>query len=295
MPLAHVALAVLVALLWGFNFVPIRAGLEDYPPFLLLALRFAVAALPVVFVKPPAVPWQRVVLIGLIHFTAQFSFLFLGMAHGMPPGLASLVMQSQVFFTVLFASLVLRERLSARQGMGMLLAFAGLGLIALGIGGDTSYIGLGLTLAAASCWACGNIMVRGLGKVDVLSFVVWASLVPILPALALSAIFEGPATMLQALAHPSLVGLASLAYLGLLSTVVAWAIWNFLLKHYPASIVAPFSLLVPIFGAAAASMTYGERFGPTRLGGMALILAALAVVLVRLPRVRAPRAQRPTA
>jgi O-acetylserine/cysteine efflux transporter len=286
---SHIALAVLVAALWGFNFVPIRAGLDDYPPFLLLALRFGVAAVPALFVPPPALPWPRLITIGLVHFTAQFSLLFLAMAHGMPPGLASLLMQSQAFFTVLFATIVLRERPSARQGFGMALALGGVGLIALGIGGDATYLGLGLTIAAAASWACGNIMVRGLGKIDMLPFVIWASLVPLLPALVLSLIFEGPEAIIRALTHPSAAGLASLLYLGLLSTVVAWAIWNHLLKLYPASIVAPFSLLVPIFGAGSAALVYGESFDRYRLGGMVLILSGLAVISLRLPRLRAAR------
>jgi O-acetylserine/cysteine efflux transporter len=284
---AHIAIAILVAALWGFNFVPIKAGLGDYPPLLLVVLRFAVASIPV-FVTPfPNVPWQKLVLVGLLHFTGQFIFLFLGMAHGMPPGLASLVMQSQAFFTILFAAIVLRERPSGRQSAGMLTALAGLGLIVLGVGGDTSYLGLGLTLTAASCWACGNILVRGLGKVDMLRFVIWESLVPLLPCLALSLVFEGPGTDLHALSHPSLAGLSSLVYLGLCSTTAGWALWNYLLKLYPASTVAPWSMLAPLFGAASAAAIYGESFGPFRLGGMALILTGLAIISLRLPRWRA--------
>jgi O-acetylserine/cysteine efflux transporter len=281
---AHLALAVMVALLWGFNFVPIKAGLTDYPPFLLLALRFGLAAIPALFVPPPAVPWLRIVLIGIVHFTAQFSLLFLGMAHGMPPGLASLVMQSQAFFTVLFANLFLREIPTARQGLGMALALAGLVVIATGIGGDASYLGLALTLGAAASWACGNIMVRGLGKVDMLRFVIWASLVPIAPALVLSLIFEGPQAIVQSLGHPSLAGLASILYLGVLSTLAGWGMWNYLLKLYPASTVAPFALLIPPFGAGAAALVYGEGFGLSRLCGMALIMAGLAAISLRLPR-----------
>jgi O-acetylserine/cysteine efflux transporter len=284
---AHLVLALTVVLIWGFNFVPIKAALDDYPPFLLLALRFAIPALLIPFTPFPAVPWHRLVAIGLVHFTAQFSFLFLGMAHGMPPGLASLVMQGQAFFTVLFASIVLGERPAARQLLGLGFAVAGLALIASGIGGDATYLGFGLTLAASASWAFGNILVRGLGKIDMLPFVIWSSAVPILPALALSLIFEGPGTILHALSHPSGAGAMSVLYLGVLSTLAGWGIWNHLLKLYPASTVAPFSLLVPIVGAFAALLAYGERFGATRLGGMALILAGLAVITVRLPRWRA--------
>jgi O-acetylserine/cysteine efflux transporter len=284
---AHLALALIVVLLWGFNFVPIKAGLADYPPFLLLALRFVIPALLIPFTPFPAVPWRRLIAIGLVHFTAQFSFLFLGMAHGMPPGLASLVMQSQAFFTVLFAGLVLGERPAARQLPGLGCAVAGLALIASGIGGDATFLGLGLTLAAAASWALGNILVRGLGKIDMLPFVIWSSAVPILPALALSLLFEGPETILHALSHPSQAGVMSVLYLGVFSTLAGWGIWNHLLKLYPAGIVAPFSLLIPIIGALAALLTYGERFGATRLGGMALILVGLAVITLRLPRWRA--------
>jgi O-acetylserine/cysteine efflux transporter len=280
-------LALLVALIWGFNFVPIKTGLADYPPFLLLALRFVPAAIPALFVRPPSVPWWKIVLIGLVHFTAQFSLLFLGMAHGMQPGLASIVMQSQAFFTILFAALVLRERPSARQGIGMALALAGLALIASGVGGDTGFLGLALTLGAAASWAAGNIMVRGLGKIDMLRFVIWASAVPILPALLLSALFEGPPAIGHALTHPSLPGLAALVYLGIFSTLAGWGMWNYLLKLYPASTVAPFALLIPPFGILSASVFYGEGFGPIRLGGTVLIMAGLAAISLRLPRWRA--------
>jgi O-acetylserine/cysteine efflux transporter len=289
---AHLALALVVALIWGGNFVPIKTALDDYPPFLLLGLRFVIAALPIFFVPRPPIAWHRLILIGLVHFTAQFSFLFLAMAHGMPPGLAALVMQSQAFFTVLFASFILRERPSTRQTIGLLLALCGLSLIGFGIGGDATLVGFGLTLAAAASWACGNIMVRGLGKIDMMPFVIWASAVPLVPALAMSLIFEGPDVVMHALAHPSLPGLASLLYLGFLSTLAGWGIWNYLLKLYPASIVAPFSLLIPVFGATSAWFAYGERFGPTRLGGMALILAGLAVVTLRLPRLFGARSRR---
>jgi O-acetylserine/cysteine efflux transporter len=287
---AHLALAVLVAAIWGCNFVPIKAGLADYPPFLLVVLRFGVAAIPVLFTPFPNVPWQKLVLVGLVHFTGQFAFLFLGMAHGMPPGLASLVMQSQAFFTIFFAAMVLRERPSGRQLAGMATALAGLGLIELGVGGDTSYLGLALTLTAASCWAAGNILVRGLGKIDMLRFVIWESLVPILPCLALSAYFEGLSTDYAALLHPSLPGLSSLLYLGLIATTGGWAIWNYLLKLYPAGTVAPWSLLAPLFGAVSAALVYGETFSPLRLSGMALILVGLVITSLRLPRWRAARA-----
>ncbi len=182
----HIALAVLVTAVWGFNFVVIHVGLETFPPLLLTVLRFVVAALPVLVVRPPKVPFRRMLAIGLTWFLGQFVFIFIAMTKGMPPGLASLTLQAQAFFTILIAALVLRERPSARQLTGVMVAFCGLALIGFSVGGDMTLLGLGLTMCAALSWGVGNVLMRGTGKVDMLPMVVWLSLVPPLPAFALS-------------------------------------------------------------------------------------------------------------
>ena len=276
----HLALAVLVAALWGFNFVVIRWGLGAFPPLLLASLRFLVAALPVFVLPRPPIPVQRMLLIGVAWFVAQFAFLFTGMQVGMTPGLASVVMQSQAFFTILLASLVLRESPTFRQVGGA--AVAGLGLLCIGAtvagAGDVTPLGLALVLAGGASWACGNILLRREKSPDMLATVAWLSLVAPLPLFGLSLLIEGPEAVTTALSHFDAVGLGSVLYLAVLATIVGFGIWGYLLKLYPASTVAPFSLLVPLFGVVSSAIVFGERFGPLRIAGIALILLGLAVI-----------------
>ena len=186
-------LALVVIIVWGLNFVVIKVGLHDMPPMLLGALRFILAAFPaILFVKRPQIPLRWLLLYGLTILLGQFAFLFYAMSVGMPAGLASLVLQSQAFFTLLFAALFLGERLRLTNLFGLLVAAAGLLLI--GLQGDRlmTMAGFALTIGAASMWALGNIVTRKLGKVNLVGLVVWGSLVPPLPFLALSWLLEGP-------------------------------------------------------------------------------------------------------
>ncbi|MEW6124739.1 MAG: EamA family transporter [Pseudomonadota bacterium] len=284
----HIAVAVLVTMVWGFNFVVIRFALDHYPPLLLTALRFLLAAVPALFLPRPRLPLSLMLAIGLTWFLGQFAFMFWSVANGMPPGLASLTLQSQAFFTILIASLVLREAPSARQLAGTAVAFAGLALIGASVGGDMTLAGLGFCLLAALSWAAGNVLVRRAPPADMLALVVWLSLVPPLPAFALSLALEGWVPVRDALLAPTVDGIAALAYLVVAATLFGFAMWGKLLKLYPASLVAPFSLLVPLSGTVSAALVLGERFPPLRIGGMVLILAGLLVIA--LPRRRPGRA-----
>ncbi|SDA66862.1 O-acetylserine/cysteine efflux transporter [Mesorhizobium qingshengii] len=275
-------LALLVAAIWGINFTVISIGLGSFPPLLLAALRFVVASLPALVLPRPNVSWPRLFWIGATLFLGQFALLFTGMALGLPAGLASVTLQSQAFLTILIASIVLRERPTARQVAGSLIAFVGLGVIGLTVGGDFSTAGLGLCLASALCWAFGNVLLRGAGKVDMLAMVVWLSLIPPVPLFALSMLLDGPATIAHALTAMRWSGAGAVIYISVLSTILSYAIWGHLLKLYPAGTVAPFSLLVPIFGALSARIVLGEQFEVTRVVGMMLILAGLVVVVAPL-------------
>ncbi len=274
----HLAMALLVALIWGFNFVVIHTGLAHFPPLFLVSLRFFITALPAVFVKRPAVAWPWMIAIGLLLFAGQFSLLFSGMAMGMPAGLASIVAQAQAFFTIPVAFVALRERPLLRQVAGTIIAFAGLVAILASAGADAPLAGILLCLAAAFSWSIGNVLLRGAGQVDMFAMMIWLSLVPPVPLLGLSFALEGRAAMLAALAQIGPLSIFVLLYLAFLSTVLAYGLWGHLLKLYPVATVAPFSMLVPIFGALAASLLLGERFGPVRLAGAALVMAGLAVV-----------------
>ncbi|HZH26276.1 MAG TPA: EamA family transporter [Azospirillaceae bacterium] len=288
MPPSHIALALLVAAIWGMNFIMISTALDVFPPVLLTALRFALAALPVLFLPRPPVSWRNLTMISLPLFAAPYALLFLGMANGMPPGFASVMIQSQAFFTMAFGALWSGERPGPRPLLGAAVAFAGLLLAGSTVGTDVSWIGFGLTIAAAASWGIGNVQMRTHGKGDVFALTIWLSLIPPVPLLAASLVFEGPDAIAQALTHPSWGAVLSLLYIAAISTVAGFGIWGHLMRHHPAGTVAPFSMLVPLFGLSSAALVMGESFGPTRLAGMALVVAGIGLVVLRLPARRRP-------
>ena len=271
-------LALVVIIVWGLNFVVIKVGLHDMPPMLLGALRFILAAFPaILFVKRPQIPLRWLLLYGLTILLGQFAFLFYAMSVGMPAGLASLVLQSQAFFTLLFAALFLGERLRLTNLFGLLVAAAGLLLI--GLQGDRlmTMAGFALTIGAASMWALGNIVTRKLGKVNLVGLVVWGSLVPPLPFLALSWLLEGPEVIEAALRGISLDSILVLIYLAFGATILGYGLWSRLLSRYPASQVAPFSLLVPVVGLTSSALLLDERLGPLQVLGALLVMLGLLI------------------
>ncbi|MFI0370485.1 EamA family transporter [Actinomadura sp. 1N219] len=293
----HVLLATLVAALWGFNFVPIHWALDDISPLLMAALRFVLAAVPAVFfVRRPPIPVRWLILIGLPLGVGQFGLLFIGMDMGMPAGLASVVLQVQAIFTALFAGLLLRERLGVRQVAGMAVAFGGVTLLGVAQAEGGSPVGAFLVcLLAAASWGLANVAMRRMnqaatGRVDPLGFMVWVSLVPPLPLLALSLIFEGPGAVPDAARELSLAGLGSMAYIAYISTLFGFGVWGWLMRRYEASTVAMYSLLVPPFGLVSAGLLLGEHVDAVRLTAAALIIAGVAAGSVRpRPRVELPR------
>ena len=273
-------LASLVSVIWGLAFVAIEFGLESFSAPQLTALRFIFACLPVLLLPRPAMPWSMLILIGATLFAGQFLLLFFAYKQGMPPGLASVTQQMQAFFTVALAALFLHDRPTQRQSAGMVVAFCGLALIGLTIGGDLTAAGLGLALGGAFSWAVGNVLVKRAGPVPMLPLMVWLSLVPPLPALLISGLFDAQPSPLAALAAASGRSIAAAVYLGAVATILAYVIWGRLLTRYPAAMVAPFALLAPCTGVIASALFLGERFGAVRCTGMALILAGLAVSVV---------------
>ena len=271
-------LALLVIVVWGMNFVVIKVGLHGMPPMLMGALRFLLAAFPaILFVRRPQVPLRWMLAYGMTISLGQFAFLFYAMYVGMPAGLASLVLQSQAFFTLFFAALFLGERLRGSNLFGLLVAASGLVLIGLQGGQAMTLAGFALTIAAASMWALGNVVTRKLGKVNLVGLVVWGCLIPPLPFLALSLWLEGPALISQSLRTLSLDSLLVLAYLAFGATILGYGLWSRLLSRYPASQVAPFSLLVPVVGISSSALLLGERLGGLQMVGAALVMAGLLI------------------
>lgn len=289
-----------VVLIWGLNFVVMKIALQDLSPMLLGALRFALASLPfVLFLPRPELPWRFIAGYGLAQGLGQFGFLFLGLSLGMPAGMASVVMQTQAFITLLLAGPVLGEKTSPWQWAGLVLALAGLALIgsAHGVGpADMTLAGFVLTLAAAAMWALSNLVARRAsmhGRYDALPFIAWSSLFPVLPFVALAAWTDGGAqSLLQQLAGARWPAWAGAVYLALLATLLAYTLWTRLLQRHAAARVTPFSLLVPVVGLLAAGSFLDEW--PNRLQwiGTAGVLAGLVVnqfggrLLARLRRAR---------
>jgi O-acetylserine/cysteine efflux transporter len=270
-----------VAVLWGLAFVATRIGLDELSPPQLTAARFVIAAAPVLVTAPPAVPWSALIAVGLTLFAGQFLFQFFGIAAGMPPGLASVVVQSQALFTIALATLFLRERPTRRQLAGLVIGLAGLGAIGSTVGGDLSAAALVLTLASPLSFAVGNLLLKRLPAAAPIALVTWLSLVPPLPALAVATALDGPRAIAD-VASLSWRGAAAAVYLGAVATTLAYAIWGDLLRRYPTALVAPFALLVPFVAAASSALVFGERFGGLRVVGMALVLCGLGVSV--LPR-----------
>jgi O-acetylserine/cysteine efflux transporter len=287
MPRRHVIAAVVVALVWGVNFVVIHVGLEHFPPLLFAALRFGLVALALPFVPRPGVPVRYVVVVGVFLCTGQFALLFLGMAHGMPAGLASLVLQLQAAFTVALAVLVLGERPRRGQLAGGALALAGIGVIAAGRAQAIPLGALALTVGAAASWGIGNIGTRKARSAHPLGLLVWASLIPPLPLLGLSLLTEDYAGV-----SVTAGGVLALLYVVILSTFGGFGVWAALMARHPASQVAPFTLLVPVAGIATAWLALGEAPSLPELLGALLVLGGLALTVGLGPRYATARRRR---
>lgn len=293
MPVRHRLLAVSVALMWGVNFTAIHASLQHFPPFLLVALRFLLLAVPaVLFVPWPRVPVRWLVGYGIGFGTLQFLFLYWGMASGMPVGLASLVLQASAPFTVLLGATFLHERISATQVVGILIAVGGLAIVGSHRAQVAAVLPFLLTLAGAFGWAIGNICNRQARPQSPLHLTMWMSVVPPLPMFAVSWVVEGPdriwgsvSTAFTPDAFPALVGLA---YTVLIGTVAGSGVWTWLMTRHPAGVVAPYSLLVPVAGMLSAWVFLGETVSPVELFGGLVVITGVLLGSVRLRRRRPP-------
>lgn len=280
MPLKDKALAALIAVIWGLAFVASKIGLESFTAAQMTVLRFVVACLPALVLPRPKMPWRWLIAIGLTLFTGQMLLFFFAYSAGLPPGLASITQQLQVFFTIGLAALFMHETPTRRQMAGMIVAFGGMGVIALTAEGRLSSLALGLAVASPLSWAIGNVLLKRLGPMPVVPLIAWLSLVPPLPALAVSGLVDGW-TLPGAITGASWQSLVAVLYLGAASTMLAYALWGRLLVRYPAALVTPFALLAPCVGVVASALVFDERFTIPWYAGMALILAGL--VLIALP------------
>ena len=284
------ACALCVVLIWGTNFVAMKLALHDLTPFQLGAARYLFAVLPlIVFIRPPRLHWKWVVLYGLAQGVGQFGLLFIALQVGMTAALASVLLQTQVFFTALLSFALLGERPGRALQGGLCLAALGLACFAMNYlapqlapGAATGALGFVLCLGAAAMWATSNIIVRRAQQstpdFEVVPFMVWSSLVPILPFVALSLAFDAPASRWRWMAAPWSTWVA-LAYLGWMATILAYALWTSLLKRHAVNRVAPFSLGVPLVGIATGMALLGDVVSRWQWAGITLVVAALVSVL----------------
>jgi O-acetylserine/cysteine efflux transporter len=281
LPITHLLLALAVVFVWGTNFVVIRWGLDGLPPFLFATLRFAFSALPWLFFIPrPTAPWRKIAAFGVLLGVGQFGLLFLAMRSSISPGLASLVVQLQVFFTIGLSLWLMGERVRGFQIAGLLLALAGLGVIAANLDASVTLLGMGLVLSAAFFWSLANLVVKSLGPVNMLHFMVWSSLFAVPPLLALSWLIEGPALMRSAVEQAGALVWASVLWQAVGNTLFGYGVWNWLLARHPAATVTPLALLIPVFGMGASAVSLGETLPGWKLGAAALVLLGLAVIVL---------------
>jgi O-acetylserine/cysteine efflux transporter len=275
-----VFLAVLVAVIWGLGFVASRLALDELSPALMTALRFSIAALPCLFLRRPNVPWSVLIAISGTLFLGQFLAQSWAIAHGVPVGLASVIVQSQALFTVAFAVIAFREIPTGMQIAGIAVAALGLLMICGTVGFDFSVLAFAVLMTAPVSFAIGNLLLRQAREVPMFDLFAWLCLVPPLPLIALAFAVDGPQSTWHALAQMSLTGWVSMLFVGAISTSIAYWLWGRLLRDHTAAQVVPFALLVPFVGSAASSAVFGETFGPLRLTGMLTVVGGIAIMLL---------------
>jgi O-acetylserine/cysteine efflux transporter len=277
---SDVFLAVLVAVIWGLGFVATRLALDELPPALMTALRFGIAALPCLFVRRPNVSWTVLIAISFTLFLGQFSAQSWAIAHNVPVGLASVIVQSQALFTVAFAALAFGEIPTRIQIAGIGVAAIGLLMICGTVGFDFSVEAFAVLLTSPVSFAIGNLLLRRAKGAPMFDLFAWLCLVAAIPLLAWTLLADGPQATAHALGRMSLTGMVSMLFIGAISTCVAYWLWGRLLRDYTAAQVVPFALLVPFVGAGASSLVFGERFGPLRLAGMVTVVCGIAIMLL---------------
>lgn len=285
-PWRHLALALAVVAVWGSNFVIIKIGLAHLPPLLFAALRFAIAFFPAVLLLPwPAVSWRNLAAYGVLIGVGQFGVLYIAMKGSISPGLASLVIQTQVFFTIFLAMRLSHERVQPFQWLALALAATGVAVIAAHTGGDITVLGLLMVLGAAFCWACANIVSKRAGQVNMLAYVVWSSAAAVPPLLLMSLAFEGWPAIAAGVVQADAATWAAVLWQAVGNTLFGYAAWGWLLARHSAASITPMALLVPVFGMATSLWWLDEPLPAWKLWAAALVMCGLALNVLW-PRLR---------
>lgn len=287
LPWQHALLALAVATVWGSNFVVIKVALQQMPPLLFGALRFTLAFFPAVFfLKRPQVPWRHLAAYGLLIGVGQFGVIYYAMNGHISPGLTSVVVQTQVVFTILLSVWIDGERVRPFQWVALAMAVAGIGIIAVHVDRTTTTLGLMMILFAALSWAGGNVVAKRSGQINMLSYVVWASMFALPPLYAFSFFVDGWPAIEKGLFHADAYAWGAVLWQSFGNTLFGFVVWGWLLARHPAATIAPTALLVPIVGLASAVWFLGEPLPLWKIGATVLVVGGLAVNILW-PRVMA--------
>lgn len=278
MSIYHLFLTVLVMILWGSNFIFLKFSLDEMSPLFLCATRFFLVSFPaILFIKPPAAPLKWIILYGLLMFGLQFGLLFMGMYAGMPPGLTSLLGQIQIFFSMIFAAIFLREFPGVWQVIGGIISFVGIGVVAMHLDQSAPTAGFILIIAGSAAWGLGNLVIKKIGHVNAISLVVWGSFIAFFPLLLLSFLFEGRDQIAYSIQNISWLGASSVLYTVFASTLIGYGLWNWLISRYSVAIVVPFTLLAPVIAMICSILILNEPFQMWKLIAGLLVITGLFI------------------
>jgi O-acetylserine/cysteine efflux transporter len=277
---ADIAIALLVAVTWGFGFIASRLALNEFSPELMTTLRFVIAALPCLLLRKPAVSWPVLIAISASLFLGQFLAQAFAIAHGVPPGLSSVIVQSQALFTIALAAIIFGEVPTPMQGVGIAIATIGLLMICGTVGYDFSVSAFAIIMISPICFAIGNLLLRKASGAPMYDLFAWLCFTAAVPLVVLTLVTNGPVLTWYELTHASPTAIACMFFLGGVTTSLAYWLWGRLLRDHPAAQVVPFALLVPFVGSAASSIVFGEKFGALRLAGMFTVIGGIAIMLL---------------
>lgn len=280
MPFLHLALLLLVVGVWGFNFVVIKVGLEGIPPLFLCFARFLLTSIPAIFfIKKPEAPFKMVALYGLILFALQFGLLFFAIYAGVSAGMAAILLQLHVFFSIPLAALFFGEKLRIWTVAGAAVSFSGIGLVGMNLGGEITLSGLMLCILAAFFWGSGSVIAKKIGKVNMISLVVWGAFLAWPPLFLASYLMEGKEQILSSLQNITWTGIGAVFYIAYLATILGFGVWGWLLQYHPLTKVAPFTLLVPFLAMISSALVLGEPLQSWKILAGALVIGGLCINL----------------
>lgn len=280
MAIKDILMIVAVTVIWGLNFSVSKLGMEHMPPLFLNAVRFSVVALIAFIVPRPAIDWRIFAGIGIFIGVIKFSLMFVGINLGLGAGLASVIVQGQVFFTIILAFALYKERIEFYQVIGLFIGFVGLFVMGFDDGADFNFAGFLMTVVAALMWGIANMFFRRTGGTDAVAVIIWASVVTLIPLWLLSAFFEGPDVIISSFQNFNLQSTSVILYASIFSTIIAYSVWGKMLSKYRAADVTPFALLIPVSGLLGGVFIVDEHISTTAMVGIIIIMAGLVISIL---------------